>query len=149
MTEQQYQEFAHYVDHDNQSLDDRITTLDALRAYTQQFTYAGHADRTARDLIADAYKAQHGSTGKKIDPTAWLADQLATGPRWVADIEDAAGEADITDYRLKSAKKTLRAETKYDGATRKWYWRLLHHPAEPPAAGAGPPDGQGHEQGDE
>src|SRR5271165_4777630 len=52
MTEQQYQEFADYVDHDNQSPDTgRLTALDVLRAYTQQFGYAGHEAAVQRTVI--------------------------------------------------------------------------------------------------
>jgi hypothetical protein len=103
------------------------------KSNTARLHYTGESDRTARQILADAYKSTTAAGAAKIDATAWLADHLAGGSVWAADVKAAAVEDNIGRTRLETAKTKLRVVSAFDGATRKWFWHLPHLPAEPPA----------------
>lgn len=96
-------------------------------------TYLGESDLTARDHIADAYAARDIGTDT-TDVVAWLAAELAAGPRWATDVQTAAEVARHSDAKLRRAKRTLHVKSRRDGTTGPWFWSLPHHQGRPDGA---------------
>jgi 5S rRNA maturation endonuclease (ribonuclease M5) len=93
-------------------------------------TYFGDSDLTAREHIAQAYAASHEPDGN-ADVLAWLAAELAAGPRWAADVQTAAEIAGYSTAKLKRAKRTLHVQSARETSTGPWFWKLAHHQGTP------------------
>jgi hypothetical protein len=102
----------------------------------------GLSDRTISDHVKDAADAaaQAAAEAGRVDPSdavAWLAEQLAGGPRWSVDINQAAERADVSAKRLATAKRKLNVDTDRVAGTGPWFMRLqLHKGLEPGAQNA-------------
>jgi hypothetical protein len=101
--------------------------------------YVGDSERTARDLIAEAYTAAQKNSDGGADVMAWLANFLGSGPQWSSVVERAHTEAEITASRLATAKKKLGVTSHRVGGNGHWYMRLPQHLGRYPE-GDPPPD---------
>jgi hypothetical protein len=62
---------------------------------------------------------------------------LVGGPRWAEEIEEAAHQAKITTYGLKSAKKELTVRSQQVGSPKRWFWFLPQHDGQAPGPAEG------------
>jgi hypothetical protein len=92
--------------------------------------YDGETEQTTKQLIAEAYASGRGSHSRD-DVVAWLATQLAGGPRWVNDINQAADDAGHNKHKAKRAKVALKVESVKEGATGAWFWKLPGQQGQP------------------
>lgn len=88
-----------------------------------RLVYAGDADQTAQQLVAQAHSAGHG-TGVRDEVVGWLVSALASGPRWQTDVVEAAQEAGFSLDQLKRYKLRAGVESTKDGQRKAWFWRL-------------------------
>jgi hypothetical protein len=76
----------------------------------------------------EAAAAHNGTThGDSSDAIAWLALQLAGGPRWSADIKTAAECDKISKRKLDRAKLKLNVEAAREAGNGPWFWLLPQH----------------------
>src|SRR6185295_7614188 len=69
---------------------------------------------------------------------AWLAIELASGPRWAADLYTTGAPLQHSEDKLKRAKLKLHAETKRDSIANAWYWHLPQHQGRTPPPSVAP-----------
>ncbi|MDV3130013.1 AAA family ATPase [Mycobacterium sp. 21AC1] len=101
-------------------------------------SYLGESDQTAREHLADAYATDREISGDPGDVLAWLAAELAAGPRWATELYTAGEEAGHSSDKLKRAKRKLRVESERDGVVDRWFWRLPHHQGSTPSPSVAP-----------
>jgi hypothetical protein len=91
--------------------------------------YEGTSNLRIREHVeaAAAAAARVDTPADPSDPVAWLAAQLDSGPRWSADVWQAAKDDGVTDYKLKRAKRKLNVKAAREAGTGPWYWRLPQH----------------------
>ncbi|MGH3628098.1 MAG: AAA family ATPase [Mycobacterium sp.] len=94
-----------------------------------RLVYTGQSELTARQQIAETYATGHDSGD---DAVAWLAACLAQGPRWAAELYDAAAKAGHSDDKAKRAKRRLHVESKRDSQAGAWFWLLPQHQGRTP-----------------
>lgn len=85
--------------------------------------YVGETDQTAPQLVAQAHAAGHGS-GARDEVVEWLMGELVNGARWQTDLVEAASAAGYSIHQLKRYKLRAGAESKKDGESAAWFWRL-------------------------
>jgi hypothetical protein len=89
-------------------------------------SYHGESDLTAREHLAENYAVDHEPGGD--DAVGWLAAFLAAGPRWSVDVHNARENADISDKRLRSAKKRLNVTSQRASNDGPWFLALHSMP---------------------
>jgi hypothetical protein len=99
-------------------------------------TYVGESDKTSREHLEDSV-AHRRKGADRHDPKVWLALFLADGPRWAPAVEEAARQARITEYGLKSAKKELKVASKQVGSPKRWFWFFPKHNGQTPQGAEG------------
>ncbi len=99
-------------------------------------THVGESDKTSREHLEDSF-ADRRKGADKPDPKLWLTLLLVGGPRWAEEIEEAAQNAKITKYGLKSAKKDLKVRSQQVGSPKRWFWFLPQHDGQTPKPAEG------------
>lgn len=101
-------------------------TPDSDGTVPKLFVHA-ESDMTIREHLADIHAANHDSDNP--DALAWLAEYLASGPRWKSHIDSAAEPKRLSPKRLETAKRKLGVKSiqAHDGARSAWFWCLPQH----------------------
>jgi hypothetical protein len=94
-------------------------------------TYVGESGKTAKEHLADNYSSNRDTTGKAL-AKAWLAMQLANGPRWSAHIHLECGAEGISEKKLNAAKKELKVKSSRVGSSGPWFMSLPEHEGQTP-----------------
>ncbi len=102
-------------------------------------SYAGESERTAREHLADNYAADH-EPGGGDGAVGWLAAYLAAGPRWSVEVHNAREQAEISEKKLRSAKKRLNVESRRAANDGPWFMALPQHSERLPDTQASPDD---------
>jgi hypothetical protein len=99
---------------------------------TSRLVLGDASDYTARDLLANGSVGGEEATARG-EAKAMLVDELADGPRRVAELKHAAEAAGISWPTVERAKKQLKVRARK--AADHWSWELPeqgHHPISPP-----------------
>jgi 5S rRNA maturation endonuclease (ribonuclease M5) len=114
-------------------------------------SYVGDSELTAREYLAESYAAEHEPGSD--DAVGWLANFLAAGPRWSVDVHDAREEADISEKKLRAAKRRLNVASLRAGNDGPWFMALPQHKGREPGVPDAPvsdiwvSDGLGRSEG--
>ena len=99
-------------------------------------SYVGESEQTAREHLAENYATNHEPGGD--DAVGWLVAFLAAGPRWSVDVHDAREAADISEKKLRAAKKRLNVGSHRADGDGPWFMVLPQHAGRQPQAQASP-----------
>ncbi|MBJ7340637.1 MAG: AAA family ATPase [Mycolicibacterium sp.] len=99
-------------------------------------TYLGESEQTAREHLAEGYAVDH-EPGTD-DGVGWLAAFLGGGPRWSVDVHTAREEANISEKKLRAAKKRLNVDSRRAANDGPWFMALPQHAGRQPDAQMAP-----------
>lgn len=105
-----------------------------------RLVYAGQADQTAREYLADVFAADHNPQ-KGEEGVIWLQTFMAHGPRWATDIFNAGKTAQLSEKRIRAAKLKLNIEADRESPTGPWFWRTPGQTGAPDAPQMTPSQG--------